>query len=44
MMSGPMNIFLVVGKFYKIKLGLLLILQFRSRRLWTTDYSTDGRP
>jgi len=44
MMSRPMNLFLLVGKFYKINLGLLLIMQFSSRRLWTTDFSTDGRP
>jgi len=32
------NLFLVVRKFYKIEFGLFLILQFPSRRLWTTYF------
>jgi hypothetical protein len=37
-MSRLMNLFLVVRKFYKIELGLFLILQFLPRRLWTTFF------
>jgi hypothetical protein len=40
----PMNLFLVVRKFYKTEFMLVLILHFPPRKLWTTDFFTAGGP